>query len=193
MNLFIQTITELFLDREEFLRMYSPMNKNIKFIEFFCTLLGSFSLAISAVLVNPPYTSGYIVLIAILTMGNYFFLSMLASFICYFLDYKAKNLIKTGDFPSLNASSRCLNIIYIISCPLAILFSFTGISSFSAFFGSVVISVSIYTWIFSGFANDIYGMGAFRTFKNIISSVFFVMYIPFTIIFYFLINLSVII
>jgi len=56
MNSFIQTISELLLDREEFLRIYSPMNKNIKFIEFFSTLLGSISLAVSAILINPPYS-----------------------------------------------------------------------------------------------------------------------------------------
>jgi hypothetical protein len=193
MNIFIQTLTELFLDRGEFLRMYSPLNKNVKFIEFFSILLGSISLSISAILVNPPYSSGYIALIALLALGNYFFLSLLSSFLSYSIDLKAKSLIKSGDFPSLVSSARSLNIIYIFSCPIAVVFSFFGIPSFSAFCGILLFTVSSYIWIFSSYANDIYGMGAFKTFRNSISSIFFILCIPFTILFYFLMNLSVII
>ncbi len=193
MNSFIQTISELLLDREEFLRIYSPMNKNIKFIEFFSTLLGSISLAVSAILINPPYSSGYFVLVALLSIGNYFFLSFLASLICYFIDFKAKNWIKSGDFPTLLSSARSLNIIYIFSCPIAVVFSFIGLPSFSAFLVILLITICSYVWIFSSFANDIYGIGAFRAFKNIISSIFFVLYIPFMILFYFLLNLTMII
>lgn len=193
MNTFIQTLTELFLDRGEFLRMYNPLNKNVKFIEFFSILLGSISLSISAILVNPPYSSGYIALIALLTLENYFFLSLVSSFLSYSIDLKAKSLIKSGDFPSLVSSARSLNIIYIFSCPIAVVFSFLGIPSFSAFCGILLFTVSSYIWIFSSYANDIYGMGAFRTFRNSISSIFFILYIPFTILFYFLMNLSVII
>ncbi len=193
MNQFIQTITDLFLDRKEFLENYSPLGKALKFNEFFCLLLGAISLSISAILVNPPYSSGYILLISLLAIGNYFFLSILSSFLSYSIDFKAKSLIKSGDFPSLVSSARCLNIVYIFSCPIAIVFSFIGMPSFAAFCGTLLFAVSSYVWIFSGFANDIYGMGAFRTFKNTISSVFFIIYTPFIILFYFLMNLSIII
>lgn len=193
MKVFLQIITELFLDREEFIKLYSPMNKNTKFAEFFCILLGSISLAISAVFVNPPYNNGYLVLIVFLAIGNYLFLSLLASILSFFVDYKSKSLMKTGDFPSLNSSSRCMNIVYIFSGPLAILFSFIGIDSFTSFFSIVLITSSVYVWIFSGYANDLYGIGTFRAFKNIVSSIFFVLYVPFMILFYFLMNLSVII
>ena len=193
MNTFLETITDLFLDREEFLKAFSPLNKTTKFIEFFCILFGSISLSISAILINPPYTSGYIALIALLTMGNYFFLSLLSSFLSYSIDFKAKNLIKTGDFPSLISSARTINIVYIFACPVAIVFSYVGITSFSAFLGILLITVSSYIWIFSGYANEIYGMGGYRTFKTIVGSMFFLLYIPFMILFYFLMNLSVII
>jgi hypothetical protein len=193
MNHFIQTITDLFLEKEEYLRNFSPLDKSIRFIEFFSLLLGSISLSIAAILVNPPYSSGYIVLIAILSMGNYIFLSLLSSFLSYSIDFKAKSLIKTGDFPSLLSTARSLNIVYIFSCPIAIVFSFIGMPSFAAFSGTLFFLIAAYVWIFSGLANDIYGMGAFRTFKYIISTIFFVMYTPFLLLFYFLVNLSVII
>jgi hypothetical protein len=45
------------------------------------------------------------------------FLSLLSSFLSYSIDFKAKNLIKTGDFPSLISSARTINIVYIFACP----------------------------------------------------------------------------
>ncbi|MBP7283236.1 MAG: hypothetical protein KBA66_16745 [Leptospiraceae bacterium] len=193
MNTFIQTITDLFLDREEFLRIYSPMNNTTKFIEFFSILLGAISLSVSAVLVNPPYSSGYIALILFLAIGNYFFLSLVSSYTSYFLDFKAKNLMKSGDFPTLIASARCLNIVYIFSGPIAITLSFAGIPSFSAFILVVVITTAIYIWIFSGYANELYGMGLFRTFRNITTSIFYILYIPFMILIYLFMNLTAIV
>jgi hypothetical protein len=193
MNHFIETITDLFLEKEEYLRSFSPLDKSVRFIEFFCLLLGSIALSISAILVNPPYSSGYIVLITILSMGNYIFLSLLSSFLSYSIDFKAKSLIKSGDFPSLLSTARSLNIVYIFSCPIAIVFTFIGMPSFAAFFGTLLFLISTYVWIFSGLANDIYNLGAFRIFRYVIFSIFFVMYIPFLLLFYFLVNLSVII
>lgn len=193
MNVFIQTITDLFLDREEFLRMYSPMNYSVKFVEFFSILLGSISLSVSAVLMNPPYSSGYIILIVILSIGNFFFLSLVSTFASYFIDFNAKNLIKSGDFPTLLSSARCLNIVFVFSSPIALVLSFAGFPSFSGYILVLIITLSFYILYFSIYANELYGMGLFRTFRNITSSIFSIVYIPLMILVFFILNIIIII
>lgn len=193
MNLYIQMISELFLDRDEFLRLYSPMNKTIKFFEFFCILSGSLSLSIASLFSASSVGAGYIGLILLLTLGHYFFLSFISNLLSYSVEIKSKDLLKTGDLPTLIASARSLNIIYIFACPFAIIFAFIGIPSISTMLLVIAINVSIYIWIFSKYANDIYGIGSFRVFRLALTSYFFVFYIPIIIIFYFVLNMTVMI
>ncbi len=185
-------ISELFLDRDEFLRLYSPMNKTVKFFEFFCILSGSFSLSVATLFASSSINSNYVGTLFLLTIGHYFFLSIFSNYISYSIDIKAKDLLKSGDLPTLIASARSLNIIYIFSCPIAVVFTFIGMPSVSIFMVVIGVSVSAYIWLFSKYANDVYSIGSFRSFRIALSAYFFVLYFPILLISYFLVNFTAI-